>query len=84
MTPISERQCARFYMYKKAKKCETIINIYKKSDTLQKARQFSLRFYSQKSRHFTLRGFYDFFEIDIYIYTKSMTICVTFFYIQKS
>ena len=29
----------------------------KKLDTLQKERQFPLRFYIQKARHFTLRNF---------------------------
>ena len=45
MTPISERQRVRFYIYTKSKKnCETFIYIYKKPDTLQKSRQFALRF----------------------------------------
>ena len=34
--------------------------IFKNPDTLQKARQLALRFYSQKSRHFTLRFCHDF------------------------
>ena len=37
----------------------------------------AVRFYSQKARHFTLRGFHENFEIGIYIYTKSMTLSVT-------
>ena len=57
MTPISKTQCARFYIYKKQGSCETFIYIYKKPDTLQKARQFALRFYSQKAGHFSLRDF---------------------------
>ena len=56
---------------------ETFIYIHKNPDTLLKARQFALRFYSQKSRHFRLRNFHEFFEIGIYIYPKSMTLCVT-------
>ena len=43
MTPISERQRARFYIYKKQKNYKTFI--YKNPDTLQKERQFALRIY---------------------------------------
>ena len=56
MNPISERQRASLYIYKKQKKCETFF-IYKNLDTFQKARQFALRFNIQKARHFTLRDF---------------------------
>ena len=38
MTPISERQRARFYTYKKQKNCEMFVYKYKNPDTLQKAR----------------------------------------------
>ena len=50
-------------------KAKTLQNpfIYKKPDTLQKARQFSLRFYIQKARHFTLRDFSWKFEAVLYI-----------------
>ena len=66
------------YIYTKIRKNpKNYIYIYIKPDTFQKARQFALRFYSQKVRHFRLRGFHDFFEIDSYIYTKIMTLCVT-------
>ena len=41
--------------------------IYKKLDTLQKARQFPLRFYIQKERHFTLHDFHENFEVGVYI-----------------
>ena len=41
--------------------------IYKKPDTFQKAREFPLRFYTQKAIHLTLRDFHKFFEIGIYI-----------------
>ena len=44
------------------------VNINKNPDNFQKARQFALRFYSQKIK--TLQ--------------KSETICVTFFYVQKA
>ena len=40
---------------------------YKKTDTIQKARQFWLHLYIQKLRHFTLRNFSRIFEIGIYI-----------------
>ena len=41
----------------KAKTIEMFIYIFKNPDTLQKARQFALRFYSQKARHFKLHDF---------------------------
>ena len=56
MTTISERQCER-YIYKKAKKSDMYIYIYKNLDTLQKAGQFLLRFYIQKVGHFMLHDF---------------------------
>ena len=46
MTPIIERQRARFYI-QKAKKMRNVC-IYKKPDTFQKARQFALRFIHKK------------------------------------
>ena len=49
--------CTFLYMEKSKNKCETFIYMCKKPDTLQKARQYALHFYSQKSRHFTLRNF---------------------------
>ena len=72
----------RTFIYTKSKKLRNVL-IYKKPDTFQKARQFPLRFYIQKALHLTLRDFHEFFEVGIY--TKSMTLCVTWrFYIQKS
>ena len=69
MTPISERQRACFYIYKKQKKCETFIYIYKKPDTFQKAGKFPVCFYPQKDRHFNLRDFsWKFWNWHIYIY----------------
>ena len=65
MTTISKRQQVFFLIYK-AKKIINVF-IYKKSDTLKKARQFALRLYIQKVRHFTLRNFHENFEINIYI-----------------
>ena len=67
-------------------KAKTIVKyfIYKKPDTLQKARQFLLRFYIQKSWRFTLRNL-SWKLWSWRLYTKSMTLCVTRrFYIQKS
>ena len=55
MTAISERQRALF-VYPKSKKMRNFF-IYKNPDTFQKGRQFALRFYIQKARHFTLRNF---------------------------
>ena len=40
-----------------------LASIYKKHDTSQKARQFALRFYIQKSGTFALRDFHWIFEI---------------------
>ena len=42
MTNICKRQRSRLYIYTKRKNCKTFI--YKNPDTLQKARQFALRF----------------------------------------
>ena len=44
MTPITKRQRALFYIYK-GKKIAKRLYIYKNPDTLQKVRQFALRFY---------------------------------------
>ena len=49
MTPISKRQRASFTYTKSKNNCETFIYTFKKPDTFQKARQFALRFYSQKA-----------------------------------
>ena len=60
------------------------IFIYKKPDTLQKAKQFPLCFFIQKVGHCTLRNFpWKFWVWNLY--TKSMTPCFTWrFYIQKA
>ena len=69
MNTISKRQHAHLYIYIKQKK------------------EKRLYIYTQKSRHFcvfihrnsdTLRYviFHEIFEIDIYIYTKSLTLCI--------
>ena len=79
------KKTCTFLYTQKEKNYETFLSICKKPDIFQKERQFALRFYSQKSRLFTLRDFRETCEIGIYIYTKSMTLCVTRrFYIQKS
>ena len=63
-TSIIKRQRAR--LYTKSKKFRNVF-IYKKPDTFQKARQFPLRFYIQKSIHLTLRDFHEDFQVGIYI-----------------
>ena len=59
-----------------------IVLIYKKPDTFQKTRQFPLRFYIQKARHFMLRDFSWNFQ-SCHLYTKSMTLCVMWSFIYK-
>ena len=66
ITDISKRQRGRLYKYKKQRKWRNVF-ILKNPDTLQKARQFLLRFYIQKARHFTLCNFHEKFEVGIYI-----------------
>ena len=66
MTAISERQRSRFYIYKNKIKLLKVF-IFKKGDTLQESVQFPVCLYIQKSRHFTLSDFHDFFEVGIYI-----------------
>ena len=53
---ISARQHSRFIQIYKKEKITKRVYI-KKADTLQKARQFPLRFYIQKAIHFTSRNF---------------------------
>ena len=57
MTPIIEIQRAHFCIYNKKTNYETFIYIYEKPNTFEEARQFASHFYSQKSRHLTLRNF---------------------------
>ena len=82
MTTMIKIQRARLYT-QKAKELRNFF-IYKKPDTFQKARQFPSRFYIQKAIHFTLRDFsWNFWSW--HLYTKSMTLCVTWrFYIKKA
>ena len=62
---ISKRQCTRFYIYKSQKKPNNFI--YKKPDTLQKSRQFPLRFYIQNKDTLRYTIFHEIFEVGIYI-----------------
>ena len=75
----------RFYLYKKQKKLRNVF-IYKKPDTFQKARQFPLRFYTQKAIHWRYGIFMKFLKLAFifkkhdtlryvtFIYSKSMTL----------
>ena len=84
LPPVRESQRARLYIYIKQKNCKTFIYI-QKPDTLQKARQFPLRFYSQKYGHFMLRNFSrNFWNWHLYIYKKHNTLRYVDFYILKS
>ena len=82
MTPITERQRARFYIYKKQKKAK---HLY-----IQKAWKFPFRFYIQNARHFTLGNFHENFEVGNYILKAwSFALCDVFIYkkpdtLQKS
>ena len=60
------RKTKRTYIHKKQKQLRNVF-IYKKIHTFQKARQFPLRFYIQKSIHLTLRNFHEIFEVGISI-----------------
>ena len=65
MTAMIERQRACLYK-QKAKELRNVF-IYKKPDTFQKTRQFTLRLYIQKAIHLTLRDFHEIFEVGIFI-----------------
>ena len=58
MTPISKRQRARFYIYKKEKRGLKHLYVYKNQDTFQKARH-------KKSDILCYAIFYENFEINI-------------------
>ena len=66
MTTTSKRQRARLYILK-IKKNAKCLYIYIIPATWQKARQFALRLYIQKPRHFKSHNFHENFEIGIYI-----------------
>ena len=61
------RKTTRTLIYTKKQKNFPNVFIYKKPDTFQKAKQFSLRFCIQKAIHLTLRDFHEMFEVGIYI-----------------
>ena len=80
---INERQRARLYIYIKQNKMRNVIYI-QISRHFVNSKTICVAFLFTKAWHFTLRNFHEFFEIGIYIYTKSMTLFVTWrFYIQK-
>ena len=72
--------CTFLYIHKEKK----LLNVsYKKNqDTLQKARQFPLRFYDQKARQFSLRDF-PWKRWSWHLYTKIITFCVTWRFYTK-
>ena len=80
----SAKDNVHVFIYTKIKTKLLNVFIYKSSDTFQKSRQFTLRFYIQRLRHFTLRNFlWNLWSW--HLYTKCMTLCVTWrFNIQKS
>ena len=76
----SSKHNAHVYIHKKQKNYETFF-IYKDPDTFQKARQFTLRFYIQKSIHLTLWDFDEIFEVGIYIQKEwHFALCDVFIY----
>ena len=79
-----QKTMCTFYIYKKQTNCKTLIYIYKKPDNLQKAREFALRFIHKNPDTSLYAIFHEFFEIGIYINTKSMTLCVRWRFIQKA
>ena len=81
---LSARDNVHFFIFSKINKNAKRLYIHREQDTLQKARQFPLRFYIQKSWHFTSIDFlWNFWSW--HLYTKSMIFCVTWrFYIQKA
>ena len=60
------RKTTRTFISTKRKRKLRNVFIYKKPDTWQKARQFTLRFCMQKAIHLTLRDFHENFEVGIY------------------
>ena len=61
---------------------------YKKPNTSQKERQFLLRFYIQKYRHFVLRNFHGIFEIGggggAFLYATNNAPCITVLYAKNN
>ena len=79
ITAIGKRQRARFYIYKKAKTCDSFL--YTKSRHFAKSKKFPVTFYIQKVRHFTLRNFHENVEVGIYIQkARHFAVCDVFIY----
>ena len=76
MTPISERQRARLYIYKKEKKSRNIYIYIQKARHFPKSKIICVTFYSYKYRHLTSRTFsWKFWNWHWYIYIKHDTLC---------
>ena len=79
---ISERQHARLFIHKKQIKLRNVY-IYKKPDTLQKARKFALHFKIKKPDTLRYAIFHDIFKL-AFIYKKRDTLrYVTFLYTKS-
>ena len=69
-------------IYKKQKVAKPLYK-YKKWYTLQKSRKFALRFFSQKTIHFTLHDFsWNFWDWPLYISKKHDSLRLVTFYTQ--
>ena len=66
-----------FFICKKNKKIAKRLYIYKNPDTFQKTKKLRYVFIHKNPDTLRYAIFHDFFKTGIYIYTKSMTICVT-------
>ena len=62
MTPTNERQRAHLYIYV-AKKLQNDYIYTQKARHFAKIKTVCVRFYSQKSTHYTLRKFHDFLKL---------------------
>ena len=72
------------YSIQKAKKFAKRLYIYINPDTLQKQDNLSYVFIHKNPDTLRYAIFHEIFDIDIYIYTKNMTLCVTWrFYIKN-
>ena len=71
-----KRTCTVLYIQKTKKMRSVYICIYINPDTFQKARQFPLRFYLEKSRYFTLRDFREIFEIGIIYIQRALHVAL--------
>ena len=73
----SAKDNVHVYIYTKIKNNSKRLYMIKHSDTSKQGRTFALRFYSQNPDTLRYAVFHETFFIGIYIYTKSMTFCVT-------